>query len=140
MKKVKSNVNDARLKARRTSLMRKDKEGLVNIILRKDDVERKNNEKIQKLNQLLNEADELNEEKAKKLSDIIGTNDYLIKTNDYLDESLTESRNEVIDLTQTQHYLESEVERLKDVCNFRRKVIIYLAATCVILITTLVVF
>lgn len=133
MRKVKSNVNDARLKARRTSLMRKDKEGLVNIILRKDDVERKNNEKIQKLNQLLNEADELNEEKAEKISDII-------KTNDYLDKSLIESRNEVIDLTQTQHYLESEVKCLKDVCNFRRKIIFYLAATCVILITALVVF
>ena len=110
-------VNDARVKARRTSLMRKDKEGLVNIILRKDDVERKSQEKIKKLNELLDEADYLNEEKIKKI-------DTLKEERDSLNQDVIDNKREVIDLTQTQHYLESEITRLKDVCNFRRTAIL----------------
>ena len=66
---VKSNhvANEAQLKARRTSLEKKDYDELINIILRKDSTERKNNAKIQELQALIKEADELNEEKATRI-------------------------------------------------------------------------
>ena len=67
MSKTNSTANDAQLKARRTSLGKKSKDELINIILRKDSTERKNNAKIQNLNALLKEADELNEEKATRI-------------------------------------------------------------------------
>ena len=112
-----TNVNDARVKARRTSLKKKGIDDLVNIILRKDDVERRNQESIKKLNRLLNEADELNEDKVQKI-------DALEKERDSLNQDVIDNKRKVIDLTQTQHYLESEIARLKDVCNFRRTTIL----------------
>lgn len=60
-------VNEAQLKARRTSLEKKTVGELINIILRKDSTERKNNVKIQELTNLLKEADKLNEEKATRI-------------------------------------------------------------------------
>lgn len=67
MAKINHAVNDAQLKARRTSLDKKEHDELINIILRKDSTERKNNAKIQELTNLLREADELNEEKATRI-------------------------------------------------------------------------
>lgn len=110
MAKIKSDVNDARVKARRTSLSKKGIDDLVNIILRKDDVERRSQETIKKLNSLLDEADELNEEKIKKIDNLREENDNLKAVSD--------------NLIQCQNYLEYEITRLKDICNFRRKVII----------------
>lgn len=46
-------VKDSLLKARRTSLDKKSKEELINIILRKDSTERKNNSKIEELNKTI---------------------------------------------------------------------------------------
>ena len=116
MSKTKSTANDAQLKARRTSLEKKNYDELINIILRKDSTERKNNVKIQELTALLREADSLNEEKATRIlgfeKDMKGM------------EDLSKAKQEQIDnlISEKNGYLK-EVVRLKELCNLRRKVI-----------------
>lgn len=120
-------ANEAQLKARRTSLEKKTYDELINIILRKDSTERKNNVKIQELTALLKEADELNEEKATRIlgfeKDMKGM------------EDLSKAKQEQIDnlISEKNGYLK-EVVRLKELCNFRRKVIFTLFGVIAILI------
>ena len=127
MSKSKSTANDAQLKARRTSLEKKNYDELINIILRKDSTERKNNVKIQELTSLLREADSLNEEKATRIlgfeKDMKGM------------EDLSKAKQEQIDalISEKNGYLR-EVVRLKELCNLRRKVIFTLFGVIAILI------
>ena len=127
MSKSKSTTNDAQLKARRTSLEKKNYDELINIILRKDSTERKNNVKIQELTALLKESDELNEEKATRIlgfeKDMKGM------------EDLSKAKQEQIDnlISEKNGYLK-EVVRLKELCNLRRKVIFTLFGVIAILI------
>lgn len=126
MSKSKSTANDAQLKARRTSLEKKNYDELINIILRKDSTERKNNVKIQELTALLKESDELNEEKATRIlgfeKDIKGM------------EDLSKAKQEQIDnlISEKNGYLK-EVVRLKELCNLRRKVIFTLFGVIIII-------
>ena len=127
MSKSKSTANDAQLKARRTSLEKKNYDELINIILRKDSTERKNNVKIQELTALLKEADELNEEKATRIlgfeKDMKGM------------EDLSKAKQEQIDvlISEKNEYCR-EVVRLRELCNLRRKVIFALFGVIAILI------
>ena len=133
MSKTKSTANDAQLKARRTSLEKKNYDELINIILRKDSTERKNNVKIQELTALLKEADELNEEKATRIlgfeKDMKGM------------EDLSKAKQEQIDnlISEKNGYLK-EVVRLKELCNLRRKVIFTLFGVIVIAILIVLFF
>ena len=133
MSKTKSTANDAQLKARRTSLEKKNYDELINIILRKDSTERKNNVKIQELTALLKEADELNEEKATRIlgfeKDMKGM------------EDLSKAKQEQIDalISEKNGYLK-EVVRLKELCNLRRKVIFTLFGVIIIAILIVLFF
>ena len=133
MSKTKSTANDAQLKARRTSLEKKNYDELINIILRKDSTERKNNVKIQELTSLLREADELNEEKATRIlgfeKDMKGM------------EDLSKAKQEQIDnlISEKNGYCK-EVFRLKELCNLRRKVIFTLFGVIVIAILIVLFF
>ena len=127
MAKINHAANEAQLKARRTSLEKKTYDELINIILRKDSTERKNNVKIQELTALLRECDELNEEKATRIvgfeKDMKGM------------EDLSKAKQEQIDnlISEKNGYFK-EMVRLKELCNFRRKVIFTLFGVIAILI------
>lgn len=126
-------ANEAQLKARRTSLEKKNHDELINIILRKDSTERKNNVKIQELTSLLRECDELNEEKATRIlgfeKDMKGM------------EDLSKAKQEQIDnlISEKNGYLK-EVVRLKELCNLRRKVIFTLFGVIAIAILVVLFF
>lgn len=138
MSKVKSTVSEAQLKARRTSLENKTYDELINIILRKDSTERRNNKKIQELTALLKESDELNEEKATRISnfdaDMSGMQEHIKVKQETIDNlmsdknKLTEERND---------YCKDNI-RLKEICNFRRKVIFTCFGIIAILIILLI--
>ena len=133
MSKSKSTANDAQLKARRTSLEKKNYDELINIILRKDSTERKNNVKIQELTSLLREADSLNEEKATRIlgfeKDMKGM------------EDLSKAKQEQIDalISEKNGYLR-EMVRLKELCNLRRKVIFTLFGIIIVAILIVLFF
>ena len=133
MSKTKSTANDAQLKARRTSLEKKNYDELINIILRKDSTERKNNVKIQELTALLKESDELNEEKATR---IIGFEKDMKGM-----EDLSKAKQEQIDalISEKNGYLR-EMVRLKELCNLRRKVIFTLFGVIIIAILIVLFF
>ena len=130
MSKKSNAVNDAQLKARRTSLDKKDRDELINIILRKDSTERKNNAKIQELTNLLKEADELNEDKATRLfnmeKDINGMSDCIKAKQEQIDQ-----------LNCDYNCAKKNVSRLVELCNFRRKVIMCCVGVITILIFSL---
>ena len=133
MSKTKSTANDAQLKARRTSLEKKNYDELINIILRKDSTERKNNVKIQELTSLLREADSLNEEKATRIlgfeKDMKGM------------EDLSKAKQEQIDnLISEKNWYLKEVVRLKELCNLRRKVIFTLFGVIIVAILIVLFF
>lgn len=115
-------VNEAQLKARRTSLGKKSKEELITIILRKDNTERSLNTKVQELIKQNNELNTQNadlssySEKIKQLEDGIKVKQELVN-------AITFERNN----------FSKEVVRLKYLCNFRRKVIFTLIGIIVIL-------
>lgn len=97
MAKVNQTVNEAQLKARRTSLCKKTNDELITIILRKDKSERTMNSKIQELTALLKEADELNEEKATKImgfeKDMAGMEEIVKVKQEQIDNLLSEKHN-----------------------------------------------
>ena len=89
MAKSNSTAAETQLKARRTSLGKKSKEDLINIILRKDKTERSNNSKIQSLTALLKEADTLNEDKSNVIEKLkVTANDNY----DKLQQSFTDNK------------------------------------------------
>ena len=123
MSKRNSTVNEAQLKARRTSLEKKSTCELVSIILRKDSTERKNNQKIQNLTLLLKESDELNEAKIKRIenfdADMEGLHQIIKVKQEQIDTLISDKNN-----------LESQVEgwskkyvNIKNIASLRRKVI-----------------
>lgn len=136
MAKVNHAANEAQLKARRTSLGKKSKDELINIILRKDSTERKNNVKIQELIGLLKEADELNESKATRIrgfeKDMDGMEDLVKAKQEQIDKLLSEK-----------HSLENDIAdwskkyvNVKNISSLRRKVIF----TCFGVIAILILF
>lgn len=113
---AKSNVNEAQIKARSTSLGKKTKEELINIILRKDSTERKNNKKISELNQFLKTVSDSNEEKTNIINNLKET---LNNTND-----IVNIKQEQIDnLIQKNVDAVRKYDNIVDICNFRRKVL-----------------
>lgn len=135
MTKINSTVNDAQLKARRTSLEKKTCDELINIILRKDSTERKNNVKIQELTALLKEADSLNEEKATRIrgfeKDMDGMEEILKVKQEQIDNLISE-KNALI--KQVAEWSKKYVI-VKNVSSLRRNVIF----TCFGIITILIV-
>lgn len=128
-------VNEAQLKARRTSLDKKERDELINIILRKDSTERKNNAKIQELTILLNKSDELNEEKATRIisfeKDMKGMEEIVHVKQEQIDNLISEKNK----LENERNIYCKEVVHLKALCNFRRKAIF----TCFGIITILII-
>lgn len=135
MGKTKSTANDAQLKARRTSLGKKSKDELINIILRKDSTERKNNAKIQELTALLKEADSLNEEKATRIFNFNKELESL--------QSVIKAKQEVIDdliiqknnISEDSDKIVKKYVHIKHIAELRRKVIF----TCFGIITALII-
>ena len=140
MSKTNSTANDAQLKARRTSLGKKSKDELINIILRKDSTERKNNVKIQELTALLKEADSLNEEKATR---ILG----LDKDMDGMEEIVKTKQEQIDALISEKNILTEQVEEwskkyvnVKKISSLRRKVVFTCFGIIAILIILLILF
>ena len=135
MGKTNSTANDAQLKARRTSLGKKSKDELINIILRKDSTERKNNAKIQELQVLLKEADELNEETDTRIlgfeKDMKGMEE-IVKTKQEKIDALISEKNTLAE--QVEKWSKKYVN-VKNISSLRRKVIF----TCFGIITILIV-
>ena len=140
MAKSNSTASDVQLKARRTSLEKKNSDELIAIILRKDSTERKNNIKIQKLTALLKEADDLNEEKATR---ILG----LDKNMSDMEEILKVKQEQIDNLISDKNKLENEVAEwskkyvnVKNISSLRRKVIFTCFGIITILIIVLILF
>ena len=135
MGKTNSTANDAQLKARRTSLGKKSKDELINIILRKDSTERKNNAKIQELQVLLKEADELNEQTDTRIlgfeKDMKGMEE-IVKTKQEQIYALISEKNTLAE--QVEEWSKKYVN-VKNISSLRRKVIF----TCFGIITILIV-
>ena len=140
MSKTNSTANDAQLKARRTSLGKKSKDELINIILRKDSTERKNNVKIQELTALLKEADSLNEEKATRIlgfdKDMAGMEE-IVKTKQEQIDALISEKNTLIE--QVEAWSKKYVN-VKNISCLRRKVIFTCFGIIAILIILLILF
>lgn len=117
MAKRNQTANEAQLKARRTSLGKKSKEELITIILRKDKSERTMNSKIQELTTSLKEI----ENRYQNSIHYQGVAEKLTKAND--------------DLFIKNKMLSEKYNRLKDICSFRRKVIL----SCFGIITILII-
>ena len=132
MSKKSNAVNDAQLKARRTSLDKKERDELINIILRKDSTERKNNAKIQELTNLLKEADELNEDKATRLLN-------MEKDVNGMTDSIKVKEEQIGQLRVDCNYYKNRVSYFVNLCEFRRKVIIGCVGVITILIFSLLV-
>ena len=135
MAKVNHAANEAQLKARRTSLGKKSKDELINIILRKDSTERKNNVKIQELTALLKEADSLNEEKATRIlgfeKDMEGMEEIVKTKQEQIDALINEKNN----LANQVEGWSKKYVNVKNISSLRRKVIF----TCFGIITILIV-
>ena len=135
MSKTNSTANDAQLKARRTSLGKKSKDELINIILRKDSTERKNNAKIQELQVLLKEADELNEETDTRIlgfeKDMKGMEEIVKTKQEQIDTLISEKKI----LTEQVEEWSKKYVNVKNISSLRRKVIF----TCFGIITILIV-
>ena len=121
----KDSINSSQLKARRTNLDKKERDELINIILRKDSTERKNNAKIQKLTELLKEADELNEAKATRIfnfdKDMDGMEDKLHTKQEQLDDVINK-----LHIAETIHNDSiKEISRLEIKCSLLKKVILF---------------
>ena len=140
MSKTNSTANDAQLKARRTSLGKKSKDELINIILRKDSTERKNNVKIQELTALLKEADSLNEEKATRIlsfnKDMTGMEE-IVKTKQEQIDTLISEKNT---LTEQVEEWSKKYVNLKNISSLRRKVVFTCFGIIAILIILLILF
>ncbi len=140
MAKVNHAANDAQLKARRTSLGKKSKDELINIILRKDSTERKNNAKIQELTALLKEADSLNEEKATRIlgfeKDMKGMEE-IVKTKQEQIDALISEKNNLAD--QVEGWSKKYVN-VKNISSLRRKLIFALFGIITILIVLFFLF
>lgn len=134
MSKTNHAVNEAQLKARRTSLEKKTYDELINIILRKDSTERKNNAKIQELTALLKEADSLNEEKAARIlnfdKDMEGMRSIVSAKQEQIDALISE-KNTLNN--QVEEWSKKYVE-CKSMSNFRR----YIMLVCFGIITILI--
>lgn len=128
-------VNEAQLKARRTSLEKKTVDELINIILRKDSTERKNNVKIQELTNLLKEADELNEEKATRImgfeKDMAGIEDIVKVKQEQIDKLLSDIHN----LEETVNNFNKTIARKDYLIKLKNKVMY----TCFGIITILII-
>ena len=127
MSKSKQTVNEAQLKARRTSLGRKTSDELITIILRKDKSERSMNTKIQELTALLKEADSLNEDKANA---IIEFNKTIESQKDKINTLI--EKNDILTIDKNSN--SKELVRLKDKCNILRK----MSITCICIIVVLI--
>ena len=130
-------VNEAQLKARRTSLDKKERDELINIILRKDSTERKNNAKIQELTALLKESDELNEEKATRIlgfeKDMKDMEDLVKVKQEQLDTLISEKNTIKYELD----IYSKKYVRVKYLAKFRKNVIFSLFGVITILIILL---
>ena len=135
MTKVNHAANDAQLKARRTSLGKKSKDELINIILRKDSTERKNNAKIQELQILLKEADELNEQTDTRIlgfeKDMKGMEEIVKIKQEQIDALISKNNT----LTEQVEAWSKKYVNVKKISSLRRKVIF----TCFGIITILIV-
>lgn len=135
MSKIKTTASEVQLKARRTSLGKKSKEELINIILRKDKTERTQSAKINHLMGLLKEADELNEN---KVNTIVELRDKCNNTYDRLKVEIEKNGNLTSRLNAAEKDMEGTLKRvqlLKDKCGTLRKAL----WTCFGIITVLVV-
>ena len=136
MAKSNSTASDVQLKARRTSLEKKNCDELISIILRKDSTERKNNAKIQNLNALLKEINELNEENATRIlgfdKDMKGMKE-IVKTKQEQIDSLISEKNT---LTEQVEEWSKKYVNVKNISSLRRKVIF----TCIVIIAILILF
>ena len=123
MTKVNHAANDAQLKARRTSLGKKSKDELINIILRKDSTERKNNAKIQELQILLKEADELNEQTDTRIlgfeKDMKGMEEIVKTKQEQIDALINEKNN----LANQVEGWSKKYVNVKNISSLRRKVL-----------------
>ena len=137
MAKRKQTVNEVQLKARRTSLEKKSKDELINIILRKDKSERKMNVKIQELTGLLNEENSIVKSQA---SEISGFDKYKENT-----EEIIKVKQEQIDalISDKNELSEKVVEwskkyvNVKNMASIRKKVIFTCFGVIAILIVLL---
>ena len=139
MAKINSTVNDAQLKARRTSLEKKTYDELINIILRKDSTERKNNAKIQELTALLKEADSLNEEKATRILSFetdMNCMEELVKTKQEQIDNLISEKNTLAE--QVEEWSKKYVN-CKSISSLRRKIMFTCFGIIAILIVLLLV-
>ena len=123
MAKSNQTVNEAQLKARRTSLGKKTNDELITIILRKDKSERTMNSKIQELTALLKEAYSLNENKATRISNFD-------KDMEGMKELVNVKQEQINNILSEKHTLEEEKNTyskkyaiVKDHATFRKKVI-----------------
>lgn len=132
-------VNETQLKTRKTKLSKKSSEELINIILRKDDVERKLNKQIVNLK---TEVNDLNS-KAKALQLDVEDANILYKR---IKEQKEQKEEEVDSLTKSWNNCDKLVKKLHRSCIEKsRKVnhykgIIMIAVTYSIIITLLWVF
>lgn len=109
MAKSNQTANEAQLKARRTSLGKKSVDELITIILRKDKSERSMNAKIQSLAKTMSES----LEKATNYDkDVAVLEDRIHSLLEQIDCKTIEYNSNA-----------KEIVRLKNLCNFRRKVI-----------------
>lgn len=138
MAKVNHAANEAQLKARRTSLGKKSKDELINIILHKDSTERKNNAKIQELQVLLKEADELNEHTDTRIlgfeKDMEGMKE-IVKTKQEQIDALISEKNTLNE--QVEEWSKKYVN-VKNISSLRRKVIFTCFGIIAILIVLLI--
>jgi len=140
MAKGNQTVNEAQLKARRTSLSKKSNDELIAIILRKDKSERSLNSKIQELTILLKEADKLNEEKAGKIFNFTMDKANMIETISTKQEQIDCLISDKNTLTKQVEEWSKKYMKVKTISSIRRKVIFACFGIIAILIVRLIFF
>ena len=137
MAKRKQTVNEVQLKARRTSLEKKSKDELINIILRKDKSERKMNAKIQELTVLLNEEVSLSDKQASEISNIDKykkDTEEIIKVKQEQIDALISDKNDLSNQVAT---WSKKYVNIKNMASIRKKVIFTCFGVIAILIVLL---
>jgi len=140
MAKGNQTVNEAQLKARRTSLSKKSNDELIAIILRKDKSERSLNSKIQELTILLKEADKLNEEKAGRIFNFTMDKANMIETISTKQEQIDCLISDKNTLTKQVEEWSKKYMKVKTISSIRRKVIFACFGIIAILIVRLIFF
>lgn len=136
MGKSNQTVNEAQLKARRTSLGKKSNEELISIILRKDKTERSQSAKINSLMNLLNEANAINEEKGSRILNInkdLENVRHMIKVQDKQMYDLIVEKNKFVD--DAKEWSKKYV-KVKNIAKHRK----YALFTCFGVITILIIW